>query len=75
MLPRMFPYDSYLRASHEKIYTVLYAMPRSELRNELLASQDKDTKFVVLAYAVRIVEAKFLLWSVFTNDRSRWMSA
>jgi IS30 family transposase len=31
ILPRMFPDDSSMRASHETIYTALYAMPRGEL--------------------------------------------
>ncbi len=38
ILPRMFPDDSSMRASHETIYTALYAMPRGELRAELLAT-------------------------------------
>ena len=37
ILPRMFPDDPLMRVSHETIYTALYAMPRGELRTELLA--------------------------------------
>jgi IS30 family transposase len=38
ILPHMLPDDSSIRASHETIYTVLYAEPRSGLRTELLAN-------------------------------------
>ena len=38
ILPRMFPDDLSMRVSHETIYTALYAMPRGELRSELLAT-------------------------------------
>jgi transposase, IS30 family len=38
ILPRMFPDDLSMRVSHETIYTALYAMPRGELRTELLAT-------------------------------------
>ena len=38
ILPRMFPDDPLMRVSHETIYTALYAMPRGELRTELLAT-------------------------------------
>jgi IS30 family transposase len=36
IFPLMFPEYSSMRASHETIYTALYAMPRGELRTELL---------------------------------------
>ena len=38
ILPRMYPDDLSMRVSHETIYTALYAMPRGELRTELLAT-------------------------------------
>jgi IS30 family transposase len=38
ILPRMFPDDLSMRGSHETIYTALYAMPRGELRAELLST-------------------------------------
>ena len=38
ILPRMFPDDSSIRASHETIDTALNAMPRGEFRAELLAT-------------------------------------
>jgi len=38
ILPRMYPNDLSMRVSHETIYTALYAMPRGELRTELLAT-------------------------------------
>ena len=44
ILPRMFPNDSSMRASHETIYTALYAMPRGELRAELLATLRQGRK-------------------------------
>ena len=34
---RMYPNDPSQRASHETIYTALYAMPRGELRRDLIA--------------------------------------
>jgi IS30 family transposase len=37
ILPRKFPDDHSICVSHETIYTDLYAMPRGELRTELLA--------------------------------------
>ena len=37
MLARMFPDLPALHVSHETIYTALYAMPRGELRSELIA--------------------------------------
>jgi IS30 family transposase len=40
----MFPDDSSMRASHETIYTALYAMPRGELRAELLATLRQGRK-------------------------------
>ncbi|MEC5218562.1 IS30 family transposase [Actimicrobium sp. GrIS 1.19] len=33
----MYPDDPHLRVSHETIYTALYAMPRGELRRDLIA--------------------------------------
>lgn len=36
-LRRMYPDDPTKRASHETIYTALYAMPRGELRRDLIA--------------------------------------
>jgi len=75
ILPRMFPDDSSMRASHETIYTALYAMPRGELRTECLPPCGKVVKFVVHAHAVRIAVARFLIWSAFTSGRQRWMSA
>jgi IS30 family transposase len=44
ILPRMFPDDSSMRAIHETIYTALYAMPRGELRTELLATLRQGRK-------------------------------
>lgn len=44
ILPRMFPDDASMRASHETIYTALYAMPRGELRTELLATLRQGRK-------------------------------
>ncbi len=44
ILPRMIPDDSSMRASHETIYTALYAMPRGELRTELLATLRQGRK-------------------------------
>ena len=37
-LRRQFPNDSTQRVSHETIYNAIYAMPRGELRKELIAS-------------------------------------
>ena len=37
ILRRMHPDDTTLQVSHETIYTALYAMPRGELRTELIA--------------------------------------
>lgn len=36
-LKTMFPDDPEMRASHETIYTAIYALPRGELRKELIA--------------------------------------
>jgi IS30 family transposase len=44
ILPRMFPDDSSMLASHETIYTALCAMPRGELRTELLATLRQGRK-------------------------------
>jgi IS30 family transposase len=44
ILPRLFPDDSSLRASHETINTALYAMRRGELRTELLATLRQGRK-------------------------------
>jgi IS30 family transposase len=44
ILPRMFPDDFSMRARHETIHTALYAMPRGELRAELLATLRKGRK-------------------------------
>jgi IS30 family transposase len=38
ILPRMFPDDLSMRVNHETIYTASYAMPRGDLRSELLAT-------------------------------------
>jgi IS30 family transposase len=45
-LRRMYPNDPSQRVSHETIYTALYAMPRGELRRELIAClrQSNDTR-------------------------------
>jgi IS30 family transposase len=37
ILRRMHPHDPRLQVSHETIYTALYAMPRGQLRTELIA--------------------------------------
>ena len=37
ILRRMHPNDTALQASHETIYTALYALPRGQLRSELIA--------------------------------------
>ncbi len=44
ILPRMLPDDSSMRASHETIYKALYAMPRGDLRTELLATLRQGRK-------------------------------
>jgi IS30 family transposase len=44
ILPRMFPDDPSMRVSHETIYTALYAMPRGELRTELLSTLRQGRK-------------------------------
>ena len=45
-LRRMYPDDASRRASHETIYTAMYAMPQGELRRDMIAClrQGKDTR-------------------------------
>ena len=44
ILGRMNPDDSALQVSHETIYTAIYAMPRGELRKELIACLRQSRK-------------------------------
>lgn len=44
ILERMNPDDSTLHVSHETIYTAIYAMPRGELRKELIACLRQSRK-------------------------------
>jgi len=44
ILKRMNPEDSTLQVSHETIYTAIYAMPRGELRKELIACLRQSRK-------------------------------
>ena len=45
-LKRMYPNDSAMHASHESIYTAIYAYPRGELRRQLISllRQGKSTR-------------------------------
>lgn len=45
-LQRMYPQDPTMHASHESIYTAIYAYPRGELRRQLIAllRQGKSTR-------------------------------
>jgi len=44
ILKRMYPNDSSLQVSHETIYTTIYAMPRGELRKELVSCLRQSRK-------------------------------
>jgi len=44
ILARMHPDNPVLQASHETIYTAIYAMPRGELRSELIACLRQSRK-------------------------------
>jgi IS30 family transposase len=44
ILRRMHPDESTLQVSHETIYTAIYAMPRGELRSELIACLRQSRK-------------------------------
>jgi IS30 family transposase len=43
ILRRMYPGDSDRNVSHETIYTAIYAMPRGELRTEVIRLSRDDT--------------------------------
>jgi len=44
ILKRMNPHDGMLQVSHETIYTAIYAMPRGELRKELIVCLRQSRK-------------------------------
>jgi len=60
----MNPDDDMLQVSHESIYTEIYAMPRGELRKELIACLRQSRKSAGHAPVVVTAEARFPTWSI-----------
>lgn len=62
-LRRMNPDDPSKQASHETIYAALYALPRGELRKELIGSLRQANRIVAPEAVALTAEARFPIWS------------